>query len=76
MFPVFFHKRARAQHFLPECLGFLYADAHAGFDKLYESNVITGKMCLTQVACWAYARRDLVTNSFGTAHRQPKGHWV
>jgi transposase len=52
-------KGERAHQLLSDCRGFLHADAYAGFDKLYEGDELTGQARLTQVTCWAHARRDL-----------------
>lgn len=39
--------------------GYLHADAYAGFNDLYKPDPITGSSRLTEVACWAHARRKL-----------------
>lgn len=44
---------------LKDCRGFLHADAYAGFNHLYEVNPLTGTPPLTEVACWAHARRKI-----------------
>jgi transposase len=48
-------KAKRAEALLGECRGFLHADAYSGFNNLYKS--VSGKVRLTEVACWAHARR-------------------
>jgi transposase len=50
-------KALQADALLKGCRGFLHADAYAGFRKLYEMNRITGQTQLSEVACWAHARR-------------------
>ena len=52
-------KALQADALLKGCRGFLHADAYAGFRKLYEVHPITGKTVLTEVACWAHARRKI-----------------
>ena len=41
------------------CLGFLHADGYAGFNALFADDPKTGRPLLTEVACWAHARRKL-----------------
>ena len=48
-----------AKTLLGSCRGFLHADAYAGFNDLYASDARTGEARLTEVACWAHARRKL-----------------
>ncbi len=52
-------KGERAQSLLRGCRGYLHADAYAGFKSLYEPNPVTGVAALTEVGCWAHARRYL-----------------
>jgi len=52
-------KSEHAATLLSGCEGFLHADGYAGFEKLYATDVITGKARLAEVACWAHARRKL-----------------
>ena len=52
-------KGVHAHMLLASCAGFLHADAYAGFAKLYERDPITGQAKLTEVACWAHARREI-----------------
>ena len=50
----------RAQALLEGCRGFLHADGYAGFGGLYEPDPKTGAPAqLTEVACWAHARRKI-----------------
>jgi len=48
-----------AQALLAGCRGFLHADGYAGFNNLFAENPKTGKPRLTEVACWAHARRNI-----------------
>ena len=49
-----------AHALLKGCRGHLHADAYAGFAALYEANAQTGASApLTEVACWAHARRKI-----------------
>ena len=50
-------KAERAEALLGECRGYLHADAYAGFNSLYKP--VSGKARLTEVACWAHARRQI-----------------
>lgn len=52
-------KGAQAAALLKGCSGFLHADAYAGFNPLYEADPKTGAARLTEVACWAHARRKI-----------------
>jgi hypothetical protein len=52
-------KAERAQTLLEGCRGFLHADAYGEFRNLYEANPVTGGPALTEVACWAHARRKI-----------------
>jgi transposase len=53
-------KAERAHTLLKGCRGYLHADAYAGFAGLYEANPLTGAPApLTEVACWAHARRKI-----------------
>ena len=49
-------KGEHAQTLLAGCTGFLHADGYAGFNRLYEP---AGLASLTEVGCWAHARRKL-----------------
>ena len=44
---------------LAGCRGFLHADGYAGFADLYKPEPQTGVPRLTEVACWAHARRKI-----------------
>ena len=48
-----------AQALLASCRGFLHADGYAGFNNLFADDPKTGKPRLTEVACWAHARRNI-----------------
>jgi transposase len=48
-----------AQALLASCRGFLHADGYAGFNDLFANDPKTGKPRLTEVACWAHARRNI-----------------
>ena len=48
-----------AQALLASCQGFLHADGYAGFNNLFADDPKTGKPRLTEVACWAHARRNI-----------------
>lgn len=52
-------KGLQAAALLKNCQGFLHADAYAGFNHLYEIDPLTGVAQLTEVACWAHARRKI-----------------
>jgi transposase len=52
-------KGEHAQRLLGGCQGFLHADGYAGFGKLYAPDPKTGQPPLTEVACWAHARRKI-----------------
>jgi transposase len=52
----------RAEHaaaLLGGCRGFLHADGYAGFNALFADDLKTGQPLLTEVACWAHARRHI-----------------
>lgn len=49
----------QADALLKGCSGYLHADAYAGFKHLYGTNPTTGAPGLTEVACWAHARRKI-----------------
>ena len=51
-------KTEQAMALLEGCRGFLHADAYAGFKELYKPDA-TGQPILTEVACWAHARRQI-----------------
>ena len=48
-----------AHALLGSCRGFLHADGYAGFNDLFVNDPKTGKARLTEVACWAHARRNI-----------------
>ena len=48
-----------AHALLGSCRGFLHADGYAGFNDLFVNDPKTGKPRLTEVACWAHARRNI-----------------
>jgi transposase len=53
-------KAEHARSLLETCRGFLHADGYAGFGGLYEPDPKTGAPApLTEVACWAHARRKI-----------------
>lgn len=52
-------KGEHAKALLGSCRGFLHADAYAGFKELYTIDPQTRQAQLTEVACWAHARRHL-----------------
>ena len=52
----------RAEHaeaLLGNCRGFLHADGYAGFNSLFANDPKSGQPRLTEVACWAHARRHI-----------------
>jgi transposase len=49
-------KGEHAQALLVDCTGFLHADGYAGFDRLYQP---AERASLTEIGCWAHARRKL-----------------
>ena len=49
----------RAEALLCQCRGFLHADGYGGFNSLYACDPKTGLARLTEVACWAHARRKI-----------------
>jgi transposase len=53
-------KAEHAHALLKHCRGHLHADGYAGFGGLYEADAKTGAPApLTEVACWAHARRKI-----------------
>ncbi len=52
-------KAGHAHALLAGCRGFLHADGYAGFADLYAPDAKTGVPRLTEVACWAHARRKI-----------------
>jgi transposase len=53
-------KAEHAHALLKACRGYLHADGYAGFGSLYEDDPKTGAPApLTEVACWAHARRKI-----------------
>ncbi len=48
-----------AEALLGTCRGFLHADGYAGFNNLFACEAVSGTPRLTEVACWAHARRKL-----------------
>jgi transposase len=57
----------RAETLLAGCKGYLHADAYAGFNRLYDPDPKTGTPRLTEVACWAHARRKIFDVHAATA---------
>ena len=60
-------KGEHAEALLGACRGFLHADAYAGFNGLYAPDAQTGAARLTEVACWAHARRKIYDVHVATA---------
>lgn len=52
-------KGEHATRLLAGCRGLLHADGYAGFNTLYVPEPKTGVPRLTEVACWAHARRKI-----------------
>jgi transposase len=52
-------KGEHAEALLGRCRGFLHADGYGGFNSLYAREPKTGLPRLTEVACWAHARRKI-----------------
>jgi transposase len=52
-------KGEHAEALLRGCAGFLHADGYAGFGRLYANDPRIGAPRLSEVACWAHARRKL-----------------
>jgi transposase len=52
-------KGQHARTLLGACHGFLHADGYAGFNELYAPDPKTQQPRLTEVACWAHARRKI-----------------
>jgi hypothetical protein len=50
-------KAEHAHKLLDDCHGFLHADGYAGFNRLYEPHATGADPRLTEVACFAHARR-------------------
>jgi transposase len=48
-----------AEALLGSCRGFLHADGYAGFNTLFACDPVSGTPRLTEVSCWAHARRQL-----------------
>jgi transposase len=48
-----------AEALLGSCRGFLHADGYAGFNNLFAEHPNSGKPRLSEVACWAHARRKI-----------------
>lgn len=65
-------KAIHAGALLAGCSGYLHADAYAGFNDLYKANPITGASRLTEVACWAHARRKIY--EVHAATKSPAAH--
>jgi transposase len=59
-----------ARVLLDGCQGFLHADGYAGFERLFIPDPASGQPRLTEVACWAHARRKLydVREGSGAMH--------
>ena len=60
-------KGEHAEMLLGACRGFLHADGYAGFNTLYAPEADTGAPRLTEVACWAHARRKIYDVHVATA---------
>ena len=53
-------KAEHAHALLKDCRGYLHADGYTGFGGLYKADPETGAPApLTEVACWAHARRKI-----------------
>lgn len=52
-------KGEHAEALLGSCRGFLHADGYAGFNSLFALDPAIGTARLTEVACWAHARRKI-----------------
>jgi len=60
-------KSEHAQQLLEGCSGFLHADGYAGFGRLYAADPRTGQVRLSEVACFAHARRKFFEVHTSTA---------
>jgi len=60
-------KGEHAETLLGPCRGFLHADGYAGFNTLYAPDPKTQIPRLTEVACWAHARRKIYDVHLATA---------
>lgn len=60
-------KGAHATTLLAGCEGFLHADGYAGFERLFVADPATGVPRLSEVACWAHARRKIYDVQVKTA---------
>ena len=60
-------KSEHAQRLLEGCSGFLHADGYAGFERLYATDPLTGQARLSEVACFAHARRKFFEVHANTA---------
>ena len=66
----------RAEHaeaLLGNCRGFLHADGYAGFNSLFAIDPKSGQPRLTEVACWAHARRHIYEVYESTSSPLAKG---
>ena len=63
-------KGEHARSLLERCRGFLHADGYAGFERLFVPDPATGEARLTEVACWAHARRKLYDAKEGSPATQ------
>ncbi len=64
------HRQGHAPRtFLQDFQGHLQADAYPGYDALYREK--EGKTAITEVACWAHARRYFIESAVGTAPDNP-----
>jgi hypothetical protein len=52
-------KAEHAEALLGSCRGFLHADGYSGWHQLFARDPITELPRLTEVACWAHARRQI-----------------
>ena len=64
------HRKSSAPTtFLADFEGYLQADAYSGYDDLYKER--EGQVRITEVACWAHARRYFIESSLGAALDNP-----
>lgn len=60
-------KGEHAETLIGACRGYLHADGYAGFNTLYAPDPKTQTPRLTEVACWAHARRKIYDVHVATA---------
>ena len=68
-------KGEHAEALLGACRGFLHADGYAGFNSLFALDPKTGTARLTEVACWAHARRKIYDVCEARRRRSPRRRW-